>query len=286
MKTRWLLLIGIVLMIVGYYMSRPTVVEVYEIIKDGKGLTTEQRVEAEETKYMKSFSVYESEEQTYTVHINGGVRLKNNYALELKEVQEIKGGYHLIVEETEKVQSTAEELKEEIIDEWDYPIKSWEDAQNSGLDYQGWKDVCNPSEDVLHSLSTQELANLALRYPLIPWMPSRATDSEASVFIGAYGGSSTIFSELRNREDRNVCILEAYAENVPNVEEWDSYDAANWAEHFVEQYLFVFSKELTKEEREFYLKTVEEKKEKYYCNIEEPFVAPGLSFDEDGTARP
>lgn len=187
-------------------------------------------------------------------------------------------------EETEEVQSTAEELKEEIIDEWDYPIKSWEDAQNSGLDYQGWKDVCNPPEDVLHSLSTQELANLALRYPLIPWMPSRATDSEASVFIGAYGGSSTIFSELRNREDRNVCILEAYAENVPNVEEWDSYDAANWAEHFVEQYLFVFSKELTKEEREFYLKTVEEKKEKYYCNIEEPFVAPGLSFDENGTA--
>ena len=187
-------------------------------------------------------------------------------------------------EEIEEVQSTAEELKEEIIDEWDYPIKSWEDAQNSGLDYQGWIDVCNPPEDVLHSLSTQELANLALRYPLIPWMPSGATDSEASVFIGVYGGNSTIFSELRNREDRNVCILEAYAENVPNVEEWASYDAANWAEHFVEQYLFVFSKELTKEEREFYLKTVEEKKEKYYCNIEEPFVAPGLSFDEDGTA--
>lgn len=187
-------------------------------------------------------------------------------------------------EEIEEVQSTAEELKEEIIDDWDYPIKSWEDAQNSGLDYQGWKDVCNPPEDVLHSLSTQKLANLALRYPLIPWMPSGATDSEASIFIGVYDGSSTIFSELRNREDRNVCILEAYAENVPNVEEWDSYDASNWAEHFVEQYLFVFSKELTKEEREFYLKTVEEKKEKYYCNIEEPFIAPGLSFDEDGTA--
>ena len=30
-------------------------------------------------------------------------------------------------EETEEVQSTAEELKEEIIDEWDYPIISLED---------------------------------------------------------------------------------------------------------------------------------------------------------------
>lgn len=191
-----------------------------------------------------------------------------------------------LAEETKEIQGNTEEviITDGEIENWDYPIKSWEDAQNSGLDYMGWKDICNPPEDVLHSLSTQALADLVLRYPLIPWMPSVATDSEASVFIDVFEAYSTIFSELRNREDRNLCILEAFEQNVPDIETWETYNGPNGAEHFVEQYLFVYSKELTQEEREFYLKTVEKKAKKYYCNLKEEYVVPGLSFDEDGSA--
>ena len=170
---------------------------------------------------------------------------------------------------------------------WGYPIKDWEAAQERGLDFMGWKDICNPSDEVIATLSTGELARLAMRYPLFPYMPSGATDSEAYIFIGAYEGYSSIFAELRNREDRNICILKEFAENVPDIDAWNAdewVNEANWAEHFVEQYLFVYSKELTKDEIDFYLKAVADKTEKYYSKIDKGFTVPGLSFTEDGTA--
>lgn len=184
--------------------------------------------------------------------------------------------------------STTESEKNEIEEgDWNYPIKDWTAAQEKGLDFMGWKESCNPPDNVLCTLSSQKLAYLALRYPLFPYMPSGATDSEADVFIGVYEGYSTIFTELRNREDRNECILKEFAEIIPDIDAWNSdelMNESNWAEHFVEQYIFVFSKELTQEEIDFYLKTVDDKTEMYYSKIDNGHVVPGLSFDEDGTA--
>lgn len=170
---------------------------------------------------------------------------------------------------------------------WDYPIRSWDAARESGLDFMGWKDSCNPPEDVLHALSARELARLTLSYPLLPYMPSGATDCEAEIFIGVFEGYSTIFAELRQRDDRNACILAEYAANVPDIDAWNAgktENTANWAEHFTEQYLFVYAKELTPAERDFYLKTVEEKREKYYSGLSGEIPAPGLCFDENGAA--
>ena len=95
---------------------------------------------------------------------------------------------------------TKEELR-------DYPIKDWESARSRGLDFMGWRDVCNPSEEMLSNLSTERLARLAVRYPLFPYMPSGATDSEADIFIGVYADYSSIFRELLTREDRNIFII-------------------------------------------------------------------------------
>ncbi len=182
------------------------------------------------------------------------------------------------------IQDETEKREDEV---WDYPIKDWVTAQDSNLDFMGWRDICNPPEEVVTTLSTTELAKLAIRYPLFPYMPSGATDSEAEIFIGVYEGYSSIFAELRKREDRNICILEAVADNIPDIDAWNSdilVSEANWAEIFVEQYLFVYSKELTKEEIDFYLQVVADKTERYYRNIDENHTIPGLSFDEAGIA--
>ena len=46
----------------------------------------------------------------------------------------------------------------------------------------------------------------------------------------------------------------------------------------------MYTKELTPAERDFYLKTVEEKREKYYSRLSGEMPVPGLCFDEDGAA--
>lgn len=102
MKTKWLVLIGICLIVVGFYMNQPTTIQTYEVVAGEKGLKEQQLKELGKTKYIKSFSVHKTGEQVYTVHIHGGIKLKENYELELKEVKEMKGGYHIIVEEKVK----------------------------------------------------------------------------------------------------------------------------------------------------------------------------------------
>lgn len=173
-------------------------------------------------------------------------------------------------------------------DIWDYPIKDWETAQSSNLDFMGWKDACNPPEDILNNLSTETLAGLSVRYPLFPYMPSGATDSEASIFIGTYEGYSSIFRELMKREDRNICLLKEFAKNEPDIEVYNSgayiENESIWIENFIQQYLFVYSKDLTSEEREYYLDAVKTKTAKFYSKIDEGLAGFGLSFDESGRA--
>ena len=175
--------------------------------------------------------------------------------------------------------------KEEL---WDYPIKDWESARSRGLDFMGWRDVCNPSEEMLSNLSTERLARLAVRYPLFPYMPSGATDSEADIFIGVYADYSSIFRELLTREDRNIFIIKEFAQNEPDIATYNSgayiENESIWIENFVKQYLLVYSKDMTSEEREAYLEAVENKTEKYYSRIEEGLADFGLFFDANGVA--
>ena len=52
----------------------------------------------------------------------------------------------------------------------------------------------------------------------------------------------------------------------------------------MKQYLLVYSKDMTSEEREAYLEAVENKTEKYYSRIEEGLADFGLFFDANGVA--
>lgn len=182
--------------------------------------------------------------------------------------------------------SEAEEENAENEELWDYPIKDWETAKSSGLDFMGWKKVCNPPEDILKNLSTEKLAWLTVRYPLFAYMPSGGTDSEANIFIGVYEDYSSIFHELMQREDRNICLLNEFAQNELDVETLNSgaylENESIWIEVFIEQYLLVHSLDLTAEERAYYLEIVKEKTEKYYSKIDNNIF--GLVFDSYGIA--
>lgn len=183
-------------------------------------------------------------------------------------------------------------IENTIANQWyalrDYPINSWELAQEEGFDFWGWRDVSNPPEDLLKEFTTEELVHLSLTYPLLPYMPQRTTDVDSELFCATFEGYSTIFAELLTREDRHMCILNEYASSVPDMDAYNSgeftFNQSIALEVVVEAYVWTYSKTFTDAQRQYYLDIVQEKHEKYYSKTKEGRCAFGLSFDPDGTA--
>lgn len=183
-------------------------------------------------------------------------------------------------------------IENTIANQWytlrDYPINSWELAQEEGLDFMGWREVSNPPEDLLKEFTTEELVHLSLTYPLLPYMPQRTTDVDSELFCATFEGYSTIFAELLTREDRHMCVLKEYASSIPDMDAYNSgeytFNQSIALEVVVEAYVWTYSKTFTDAQRQYYLDIVQEKHEKYYSKTEEGRCAFGLSFDPDGTA--
>lgn len=190
------------------------------------------------------------------------------------------------------IPSVVNEKEQTLMEAWyanrEYPVKTWAQCQELGQDFEWWRMVSNPPEDLLNDLSTEELVHLAVHYPLLPYMPS-FTDVDSQIFCATLEGYSTIFAKLLNKEGRNRLILDEYAANVLDAEAYNSgeYILGNesvWVEILTEYYVWTYSREFTEEERQYYLDIVARKDETEYTLIKEGRVKFGLSFDPDGSA--
>ena len=129
--------------------------------------------------------------------------------------------------------------------------------------------ITNPPEDVLESFSTQELAELALKYPWVAAMDLGTKDIEW--FFDRAEQEYTIYQELSAKEDSIACILDEYEKN-----QLYSYDVPNLTmemirkgnrylveELFVCRYIDRYKDRLTEADVERYLKIYKDKAETY-----------------------
>ena len=107
----------------------------------------------------------------------------------------------------------AEDL-EEILEKWyelrDYPMKPGDEGWDR-MDYGEILKVVNPPQELIDSMSTRELADLMLHYPLLNEM-----DTEETLRI--MSGKSQIFLELRWRKDGTKELLNALRDIVIDME--------------------------------------------------------------------
>ncbi|MBR4607797.1 MAG: hypothetical protein IKO41_16435 [Lachnospiraceae bacterium] len=167
----------------------------------------------------------------------------------------------------------AEDL-EEIQEKWhelrDYPMKPGDEGWDR-MDYGEILKVVNPPQELIDSMSTRELADLMLHYPLLNEM-----DTEETLRI--MSGKSQIFLELRWRKDGTKELLNALRDIEIDMDVVKAYDSLNMAffldpslqaEKFVNVYVRVYGSEFTEEEISLYDEIWNERNEKYYKQFPE-----------------
>lgn len=180
-----------------------------------------------------------------------------------------------ISHESENIDSYGEPIHVE--DEWaerwretrDYPLKSV-DPEWDAVSFPDKKELLNPPDDVLNSLSKEELAKLFLTYPLFPYMPS--IDEYRAGFMDIYQEYSTIAERFMQYEDRFDYLMHVYKENELQVERAEDYsgffDESFWVDIVIQKYVLAYGETLTEEEKNLYKEIYSEREEKYYSKID------------------
>lgn len=120
----------------------------------------------------------------------------------------------------------------------EYPSKA-EETEFSKLSAEEKTDVLNPPQDLLDEMTTNELAELTLRYPLFSVMPWY-DDTQKDIQLSIYAGYSKIYEEILKRDDHVEAILQAYRnlELNRNASETEMLTDESWqAEYFVENFV-------------------------------------------------
>lgn len=166
--------------------------------------------------------------------------------------------------------ATVEELKNRWYDTHDYPL-------NQGSEDLGTYDMTtalesmNPPWDLLLSMSTEEIAGLMLRYPIISQITTyygEDGDPDYGMFFEFCERQSDIFYELLRREDGVIGLLKAYQNSGydGNTEKiYESYEEFNkwYAEIFGSQFICYYANHFTEEECELSNQIIEEKSKVY-----------------------
>lgn len=151
----------------------------------------------------------------------------------------------------------------------EYPSKA-EETEFSKLSAEEKTDVLNPPQDLLDEMTTRELAELTLRYPLFSVMPWY-DDTQKDIQLSIYAGYSKIYEEILKRDDHVEAILQAYRnlELNRNASETEMLTDESWqAEYFVENFVLANGNNFTDKQRSDYLEIVQERTETYYSKID------------------
>lgn len=151
-----------------------------------------------------------------------------------------------------------------------YPVK-WGEEEFTNMSWEEITAALNPPADLLAEMTTEELADLTLRYPMYFDIP-HIDDTQAGFALSNYAGRSRIYEEILNRDGHVDAILEAYRnlELNLNFSEMNTNTDESWlAELFIEEFVLVNGKDFTDQQRSLYLDIVQERTEKYYSKIED-----------------
>lgn len=147
-------------------------------------------------------------------------------------------------------------------------------------------DILNPPEELLHSFSTEELAELMMDYPFL-WMLTSYEYDKMDYFFDFIEYNCDIYNELMSREDGVSCLLKEYQKSDFNVNlynedpymVWGYHPMAN-AEVFGCQFIVYMnnSSDIDEEEAELYSQVMRDKTESYLAlhdNIAKEYLSFG-----------
>ena len=91
-------------------------------------------------------------------------------------------------------------------------------------------DILNPPEELLHSFSTEELAELMMDYPFL-WMLTSYEYDKMDYFFDFIEYNCDIYNELMSREDGVSCLLKEYQKSDFNVKLYNEDPYMVWGYH-------------------------------------------------------
>ncbi|MBE5861973.1 MAG: hypothetical protein E7295_03890 [Lachnospiraceae bacterium] len=157
----------------------------------------------------------------------------------------------------------------------DYPMQ-YGDEELTTMSLEEQLELLNPPQDMLEEFSTEELAELMLRYPLsyemLGWF-----DFEISSYFSILESQSSIFSELISREGGNTAILKVADSVILDVDIINTSGGVTHAfmesasvrtETFFRNFVVAYWNRFSQEERDLYRSIHGQRSDKYYVFIE------------------
>lgn len=161
---------------------------------------------------------------------------------------------------------------EEAVQKWyelrDYPVlPGTEEWKRYG--YQKDIEICNPPEDLLEDLTTREVANLLMHYPLLSQYSGY---DYIDFFFDFLQTNCSVYREIWSREDGIEALIKAYEENQPDIDQinqqgYVGFDAVCDGETFVFQFFTFFQEKLDGEEMELFKKAYQNKCDTLYSRL-------------------
>ena len=167
----------------------------------------------------------------------------------------------------------------------EYPI-SGEKESFVKYGYEGVIDILNPPSDVLTNMTSEELANLMMDYPLM-WVILSYEFDQADLFFDYLERNCDVYKELLRRDDGIRCILERYRNSDfnpgacfddPNV--LFNHNKEFSAEVFGCQFIKLMGKKISGKDMALVKKTMKEKSE-LYGKVVNSVAGRYLSFEKN-----
>ncbi|MCR4598533.1 MAG: hypothetical protein K5678_05840 [Acetatifactor sp.] len=168
----------------------------------------------------------------------------------------------------------AENSSEKWRDTRDYPLQ-YGDEELIAMPFEKQLELLNPPKELLEEFTTEELADLILRHPLLSEMLG-IFDFDMPAFFERLENYSSIFSELEDRDGANKAVLETMNDRVLDVDQINAFEGIAGAfqvsesvraEVFVRNYVMVFWDRFSSEDRALYQIILEQRTGKYYARI-------------------
>ncbi len=152
----------------------------------------------------------------------------------------------------------------------DYPLKLGDEDWNE-YSFPEKMEILNPPDDLLESFSMDELVELFLTYPLLPYMPS--VDEDRTGFMIIYQGYSSIAKKFIESDYRFNYLMKAFADNELDLERFADSDGGffyidYWSDVVTQRYVLAYGENFTEEEKRLYKDVFSEREEKYYSKLD------------------
>lgn len=177
--------------------------------------------------------------------------------------------------------TSVEDLKESWNETHYYPM-NLESDQYMKYGLEDALDILNPPEELLHSFSTEELAELMMDYPYLWVLTSYEYDKMDYFFV--FIKNCDIYNELMSRDDGVSCLLKEYQKSDFNVNLYNEDPYMVWgynpianAEVFGCQFIVYNSSDFDKEEYELCYQVMLEKTD-LYSALNDNIAKKYLSF--------